>query len=216
MIAATSQLLHLFDLGHQGDVDRTVLAKLQTMTPTERLQHHEGWRCLLKRSSDMSNFLEEMVIRLTQAQVEFLIVGGVSAVLQGANVVTQDLDLCYRRTPENIARLAAALTPMQPRPQGFPHGLPFVLDERTLQLGSNFTLEIGNEAIDLLGDMSAIGGYEQVITRAEELKVAGCLVKVLPLDLLILTKQAAGRAKDLAVLPELRAALEQKRKGLSG
>lgn len=42
----------------------------------------------------MQSFVEKVLEALTQAGVEFIVVGGVSAVLQGAPVVTQDLDLC--------------------------------------------------------------------------------------------------------------------------
>jgi hypothetical protein len=195
-VGELKQLQPVFDLGHQGDVDYTQISKYLAMTPTQRLRHHEGWR----------------LTRLAQAQVEFVIVGGVSAVLQGAPITTRDLDVCYRRTPANISRLVSALAPLGPRPRGFPPELPFFLDERALQLGSNFTLEIGDESLDLLGIMSAIGGYEDIIHQAEEKTVAGHKVKVLPLALLITTKQAAGRPKDLAVIPELKATLEMQRK----
>ena len=40
----------LFDLGHQGDVDRTQIAQQLRLTPTERLRHHESWRLFLKDS----------------------------------------------------------------------------------------------------------------------------------------------------------------------
>lgn len=199
---------YLHDLGHRGDVDRTLIAKFLAMTPTERLRHHERWRIALKKGQGMPNFLEEIVVRLTQGQVEFVIVGGVSAVLQGAEITTRDLDICYRRTPDNIGRLVAALAPLRPRPRGWPPGLPFTFDECTVQLGSNFTLEIGDESLDLLGEMSAIGGYEQIIGQAVELPVAGVPCKLLALAQLIASKEAAGRTKDLAVLPDLRATLE--------
>src|ERR1700751_4061622 len=107
-----------FDLGHQGEVDRTLLDKLLALTPTQRLRHHERWRTLLTRSSEMPPFVEEVVKRLVPGGGEFIIVGGVSAVLQGSTITTRDLDLCYRRTPANIARLAAALAPLNPRPRG--------------------------------------------------------------------------------------------------
>jgi hypothetical protein len=197
-----------FDLGHQGDVDVTVIAKLLTMTPTQRLHHHEGWRSVFFRFAETPNFLEETVIQLTQGGVEYVIVGGVSAVLQGASIVTRDLDICYRRTSANIARLVAALGPLHPRPRGFPPGLPFTFDERTVLLGSNFTLEVGDQSLDLLGDMSAIGGYEEIIGEAKAMQVGGYTVKVLSLAQLIATKQAAGRPKDLAALPILQATLE--------
>lgn len=160
----------------------------------------------------MPNFLEEIVVRLAQAQVEFVIVGGVSAVLQGSTITTRDLDICYRRTPDNIRRLVTALAPLQPRPRGFPPNLPFVFDERTVLLGSNFTLEIGPESLDLLGEMSVIGGYEQIIGQAEPATVAEVPVKLLSLGQLIITKEAAGRPKDIAVLPELRDLLERKQR----
>lgn len=160
----------------------------------------------------MQGFFEEVIARLTQAQVEFVVVGGISAVLQGVPIVTKDLDLCYRRTPENIARLVAALAPLNPRPRGFPDDLPFIFDERTLQLGSNFTLVIGDEDLDLLGEMSVIGGYEQIIHEVEHMLVAGSQVQVLSLAQLIATKTGAGRAKDLAVLPLLQGTLEMQRK----
>ena len=38
----------LFDLGHQGDYDRTQIAARLAMTPTERLRHHEPWRHFVK------------------------------------------------------------------------------------------------------------------------------------------------------------------------
>jgi predicted nucleotidyltransferase len=202
--------VHLFNLGHQGDVDSTLIDKMLALTPTERLRHHERWRALLKGAS-MSPFMEDIVRRLVAEQVEFVIVGAVSAILQGSTLTTRDLDLCYRRTPANIARLVAALRPLDPRPRAFPPGLPFVFDERTVQIGSNFTLEIGNESLDLLGEMSAIGGYEQVIGRAVEVTLGGIPAKALALEQLIESKRAAGRTKDLGALPELQELLERKR-----
>jgi hypothetical protein len=53
----------------------------------------------------MQHFVKEIVRRLTEARVEFVIVGGMSGVLQGAPIVTLDPDLCYRRTSGDIARL---------------------------------------------------------------------------------------------------------------
>lgn len=201
----------IYDLGHRGDVDYTLIDKLLRMTPAERLRHHERWRGLLRKGPMLPNFVEEIVGRLQDAGVEFLVVGGVSAILQGAGVNTMDLDICYRRTPQNIARLVAGLAALNPRPRGFSPDLPFVFDERTVQLGSNFTLEIGPESLDLLGEMSAIGGYEQVIGGAVEANLGSRSVKVLSLEQLIITKTAAGRTKDLATLPELQATLERKR-----
>ena len=59
----------------------------------------------------------------------------------------------------------------------------------------NFTLEAEDESLDLLGEMSAIGGYEKIVGRAIAMEVAGYTVKVLALPDLIRTKRAAGRPK---------------------
>lgn len=48
-----------------------------------------------------------LVAKLCDADIEFIIVGGAAAVLQGAPITTTDLDIVHRRTPENVARLHA-------------------------------------------------------------------------------------------------------------
>jgi hypothetical protein len=212
MTAPTDLPVHLFDLGHQGDVDLTLIRKMLRMTPTERARHHEGWRAMLKGGKVVANFVEDILRRLTNEQVEFVIVGMWSAVLQGSSLATKDLDLCYRRTPANIARLVHALRPLDPRPRGFPADLPFVFDERTILLGSNFTLEIGPESLDLLGVMSGVGGYEQIIDHAVEVEYEGVRARALSLEDLIRTKTAAGRAKVLAALPEIQALMSEKKR----
>lgn len=208
MQPAPPPALPVMDLGHRGDFDEPALARMVRKSPTERLRHHEGWRALLTRRRTVNVFTEEIVKRLAAEQVEYLIVGGVSAVLLGATITTRDLDICYRRTPENAARLARALAPLAPRPRGFPDGLPFPFDATTIVNGCNFTLTLGDEDVDLLGEMSAVGNYEQVIATAEEIDLAGIRVKLLSLEHLIATKTAANRPKDLAVLPELHRLLQ--------
>src|SRR5262245_34554026 len=158
----------------------------------------------------MPSFFEDVLTRLSAAKVEFVVVGGVSAVLQGAPLATFDLDICFRRTPENIARLLAALNPLKPRLRDFPPDLPFVLDERAILLGTNFTLTVQGGDLDLISEMSAIGGYEQVLGDADLMAIGTTAVRVLSLQKLIQSKRAAGRPKDLAVLPLLEATLQQK------
>ena len=160
----------------------------------------------------MQNFAERLIVALAEAHAEFVVVGGLSAVLQGAPIVTQDLDVCYGRAPDNLTRIASALQPFGLRLRGLPEGVPNVFDRRALELGTNFTLVLADgEEFDLLGEMAAIGGYEAIVSRAVDLDVAGHPVKVLALEDLIRTKRAAGRPKDLAVLPLLEATLQMQR-----
>jgi hypothetical protein len=61
--------------------------------------------------------------------------------LQGSVILTRNLNICYERTPENLARLASALAPIHPRLRGLPDQIPFALDVRALAQAMNFTLQ---------------------------------------------------------------------------
>ncbi|HKP73382.1 MAG TPA: hypothetical protein VJT82_10625 [Pyrinomonadaceae bacterium] len=145
---------------------------------------------------------------MTQHQIEFVIVGGVAVSAHGSSYLTFDLDVCYARTRENLKRIVAALAPYHPRPRDFPDALPFVWDEQTLRQGTNFTFatDLGN--IDLLGEVAGLGSYNEVREASVVLSLFGFQCQVLSLDALIIAKRAAGRTKDLLVLPELEALRE--------
>lgn len=80
--------------------------------------------------------LEQILPALSEAGIEFIIVGGVAAIVHGSARLTQDLDIVYRRNPDNIVRLASALKPFAPYLRGAPPGLPFRWDAETIQRGS--------------------------------------------------------------------------------
>ena len=65
---------------------------------------------------------------LADSGVEFILVGGAAATAHGAARLTLDIDVVYRRTLENVRRLAAALAAHQPYLRGAPPGLPFQWD----------------------------------------------------------------------------------------
>jgi len=138
-----------------------------------------------------------------EASVDYVIVGGVALVLHGSAHVTTDLDICYSRAPENLERLAKALEALKPALRGAPAGLPFRLDARTLRAGQNFTLTTTAGDLDLLGELSGVGGYAEAVRRAVTLEVYGLPVKVLALDGLELSKRASGRPKDRVHLLEI-------------
>lgn len=146
---------------------------------------------------------------LTDGNVEYLIIGGAAATAHGASRLTLDLDIVYRRTSENTVRLAAALAPHSPYLRGMPPGLPFRLDGRTIWNGLNFTLTTTLGEIDLLGEITAGGGYEELLPYSLPLEVYGVQCLCLGLERLIFVKRAVGRPKDLEALAELEAMLEE-------
>jgi len=149
---------------------------------------------------------------LTVQQVDFVIVGGVAISAHGSAYLTFDLDVCYARPRENLKRLATALAPYHPRLRGLPENLPFVWDEQTLRQGTNFTLSTDLGNIDLLGEVTGLGDYEEVLAVSVIMQLYGFDCRVLSLDALITAKRAAGRTKDLLVLPELEALREVSQK----
>jgi hypothetical protein len=156
--------------------------------------------------------LPEIIRVLYDASVEFILIGGVAMNLQGVAYLTQDIDFCYSRTPENLKRLARALEPYHARLRGAPPGLPFRLDAATLQQGMNFTLTTDLGDLDFLGEVTGLGSYDKVKAAADKKLIDAMPTLVLSVKGLIQTKKAARRKKDLLVLPELEALDELKSK----
>ncbi|MEK7446604.1 MAG: hypothetical protein AABZ70_17295 [candidate division NC10 bacterium] len=153
--------------------------------------------------------LERALHELHRGGVEFIIVGGVAATIHGATRVTQDLDIVYARTPENIDRLATALAPHRPYLRGAPPGLPFRWDAETIRRGLNFTLTTALGDLDLLGEIVGGGGYADLLPHCQSVTLSGAEFRCLGLERLIHVKRAAGRPRDLEAIAELEALREQ-------
>jgi predicted nucleotidyltransferase len=146
---------------------------------------------------------------LSEHGVAFIIVGGVAAVIHGSSRLTQDLDIVYRRAPENLTRLVQALAEQAPYLRGAPPGLPFQWSVATLRMGLNFTLQTAVGPIDLFGEIAGGGRYEDLLEHTVEVEVFGIRCRCLDLPSLIQTKQAAGRPKDLEAIAELKVIWEE-------
>ncbi len=151
---------------------------------------------------------EQALTALAEARARFVIVGGLAVTIHGSSYVTFDLDFCYARDRENLSRLMQALSPYHPRLRGAPAGLPFRFDEDTLRGGLNFTLATDVGDIDLMGEVAGVGDYAAALASSQRVELFGAAFDVLTLDALIASKRAAGRPKDLLVLPELEALRE--------
>jgi predicted nucleotidyltransferase len=150
-----------------------------------------------------------LLATLVDGAVEFLVVGGLAANVHGSGRLTSDVDVVYARTPANLHRLSRSLTPLHPYLRGAPPGLPFLLDERTLAAGLNFTLTTDAGDLDLLVEISGGGGYGALLPHSVTIELFGHAVRCLDLPTLIQVKRAAGRAKDLEVLAELEVLLDE-------
>jgi len=147
---------------------------------------------------------------LNKGHVECIVIGGLAATIHGSARLTQDVDVCYARTPENLDRLVAALKPLKPYLRGAPPGLPFEWSAATLSRGLNFTLTTSAGAIDILGEVTGGGDYDALLPHTVIARLFGYDVKCLDLEWLIMTKRAAGRPRDIEVIAELEALREER------
>lgn len=149
---------------------------------------------------------------LADGRVQYLIVGGLAAAVHGSARMTQDIDVVYSRSPENVRRLVEALAPFAPYLRGAPAGLPFEWSASTVLRGLNFTLTTRLGDIDLLGEITGGGTYEELEGSTLSVEIFGYRCRCLDLDTLIRVKRAAGRPRDLEAVAELEALAEERRR----
>ena len=89
-----------------------------------------------------------------------------------------------------------------------PDNLPFIRDDSTLRNGTIFTLSTDLGVIDLLAEVSGSGAFQEVKAGSILVQAFDRSVWTLDLPSLIRAKWAAGREKDLRMLPELEGLLE--------
>lgn len=143
--------------------------------------------------------------------VEFIVVGVTAAVLQGAPVVTFDLDIVYRRTPDNIGRLLSALDEIEACFRNTP-GRRIAPNASHLESTGHKLLLTKLGPLDVLGSLDEATQYDQLLPFAVALRVGDYDVRALGLARLIEEKERAGRPKDLAALPVLRATLARSKR----
>ncbi len=134
---------------------------------------------------------------LSEAGVEFVLIGGVASRIHGSPSLTRDVDVCHARDSKNLERLSLALQALHARLRGVDEDLPFLLDARTLGAGGNFTFVTDVGDIDILAVPAGVDGYTQLARSAVSVDLGDVVVKVCALDDLIAMKRAAARPKDL-------------------
>ena len=126
---------------------------------------------------------------LVDHQVRFLIVGLSAAALQGAPVVTQDVNLWFEGLDDPA--FAAAL-----RQVGGAYIAP------TFYTPPMFAGE-GLELFDIVLSMSGLQSFDEEWGRSVEVTVGDVITRVLPLSRILASKRAADRPKDRLVVPVL-------------
>ncbi len=158
-------------------------------------------------ASDFLSALREM----HEGAVDFIVVGGLAAVLNGAPINTFDLDIVHSRTPENVSRLLSVLEALdaiyriQPSRRLRPNA-------SHLSSPRHHNLLTTCGPLDVLGTVGSGLGYQDLLPHSIEMETGYARVRVLDLQTIIALKEELGGEKDLAVLPVLRSTLLLKRR----
>lgn len=148
---------------------------------------------------------DEILRRLVQRGVDFVVVGGIAGVLHGSARNTFDLDICFATDEANLAALGDVLTALGARLKGVGEEAPFVPDARTLRGVELLTLVTSLGELDVMTRAPGAPAYRDLRRNADRYDLGGFNVSVASIDDLIAMKHAAGRAKDLLDIEELEA-----------
>jgi hypothetical protein len=145
---------------------------------------------------------------LLEAGVDFILVGGLAAVVQGAPVTTMDVDIVHNQSPENIAKLLSFLKSVDAfhrRPddkiiepkEGDISGMGHAL----------FTTQLG--PLDILAVIEEGRAYGDLLEHTVEIEFRNHTIRVLELKMLIQLKRTSTDPKDMQRLPVLEETLRQ-------
>ncbi len=152
--------------------------------------------------------LELLLQRLIAHKVDFVVVGGFAAVAYGASLVTKDVDICCRMSPQNLLRLQSAVADLHPVHRMTPQRIPLDLSGASFSGIRNLYLDTDIGPLDCLGDVLGIGGYDEVFARSKEIDLGSGPCRILEIGALIQAKEAMGRPHDKQTAIQLRAIRE--------
>ena len=158
---------------------------------------------------------ETILTALVSRDIRFVLIGGVAATVHGSTRFTNDIDVCYDTSADNVERLVVLLVEWNAYLRGVEPGLPFILDARTFRTTPVLTLATSMGALDLLDLVPGVGGYRSAFAESELVQIGAVEFRALTLEALIASKRAVRRKKDIEHLIELEAILALRRTGAS-
>ncbi len=155
----------------------------------------------------MNPSFREILELLNKYQVEYIVVGGVAAVIRGAPVTTFDLDALIRVGEDNAKRLSLALDELDARYRE--HQSTVKPTKEDILAGGHLLLLTRAGPLDVLGLIGDEIRYEDLLDKSSEVAMTVGTFRVLDLDELIRQKKLSDRPKDRAMLELLEEALKQ-------
>ena len=153
------------------------------------------------KNNDLISLLE----KLTEANVEFVLVGGFAGVAYGCTYVTEDIDICCKFTPDNLLALQKTLSDLQPVHRMTPKKKKLHLTKENCGDFKNLYLATKIGQLDCLSFIEGIGDYEKARKSSRVIQVEQLKIHVLNLDALIKAKKALNRPRDKQAIKQLEA-----------
>ena len=151
----------------------------------------------------MSASPTRLLSTLAEADVDFVVIGGIAVVLHGHLRTTRDLDITYATDQANLDRLGRVLVSLDARLRGVAEVVPFVPDGRTLRVAELLTLETVQGSLDLLAAPPGAPAYVELKANAEQIELDGYTIHLASIDDMVAMKRAAGRPRDLGDIDAL-------------
>ncbi len=152
--------------------------------------------------------LTRLLTSLAASGTEFLLVGGLAAVAQGATFATFDVDIVHRRTAETVDRLLAFLATVDGHYRGRPAG-QVLRPARDALLGTgHHLLSTGLGPLDVLGAIEGGRDFESLAPETVTIQLGGNFIRVVRLQTLADLKRGSTSAKDRLVLEIIEALLD--------
>lgn len=145
---------------------------------------------------------------LLEADIKFILVGGLAAVVQGAPVTTMDVGIVHKRSSENISRLIAFLKSIGATYRR-PDDKVIGPNERGISGMGHFLFTTRLGPLDVLAFIEQGKTYEDLLEHTVEIEFRGHIIRVLNLNALVELKKASRDPKDKQRLIVLEETLRQ-------
>ncbi len=138
----------------------------------------------------MQSNLKQLLERLLQHDIDFVLAGGLACVVHGSPLVTQDIDICLAINEEQIGKLRAALKDLNPWHRMNPNFKPSFLEYPPSLKGiNNIYLETDLGILDILSELQPVGGFERIKQNAISISLYGHTCRVVSIEDLIRIKE---------------------------
>ena len=164
----------------------------------------------------MSLDFHNLLIRLSKAGVDFVVIGGFAGVIHGCTMVTQDVDICCDFSSGNLLRLQDAIADLHPVHRMTPQRIMLELTEEKCKGLKNLYLDTDLAQFDCVSYVQGIGNFEKIKAVSETVTIGNLKCRVLSIEAVILSKRSLGRESDSNALKELEAIKNMKDKKQNG